>query len=497
VVNWGGLLPSEVSVSITVNAGAVAGSILSWGVNVAPTHVFNASETKLVAATPVRYLRFPGGDDTEWLNWTSGVLTEPEGTTTHATTSLADFVTACEAIQCKAILGLPAEIDQPSTAASYVTYTEHTLGFYPAYWEIGNEPSAWTHYDQPWYQWGTAGTGVTPDQYAILVHQYIAAIRQVDPSTPILGLAAAEKGSPTEWIPPLLALDGPALAGISIHEYPAVPTPAFVSPVRYFSSLTYGEYAIPTVVPSYWSSISASCPRCSLQLFLTETGTSDGATGAFAGYDSGFDGALYEAAEVTQLLAQKVANVDWFTLQGGYASAWLKGAAQLTPTYGFFSEILPQLGSNYLPTTVAGFPGVYAAGTTGGPHGYSLLVVNTNPASKVVFSLSQAGFVGSTVSATYWPSGAQNATTVNFSGSAALAPLSVAILYQSQSPTSGLPGGSLGPSFIGFESPAVLVPLGGVAVGIGAATMLLGPSYRRLLGVAAGVLGVCLLLWVV
>ncbi|MGC2288628.1 MAG: hypothetical protein WA688_02060 [Thermoplasmata archaeon] len=497
VVNFGGLAPPSVTVSITVDAAAPTTPLPSWGLNVAATHDFNSSDAKLVADTPARFLRFPSGTFTESLNWTSGVLTQPDGVTDHATTTLAAFVGACQQIQCEAILGLPAEIDEPSTAAYYVAYTERTLGFHPAYWEIGNEPSTWSHFGQPWSQWGTPGTGVTPSQYAVLVEQYIAAIRQVDPSTPILGLAAAEQGNPTAWIPPLLALDGKELAGISIHAYPAVPTPVLVSPIRYFSSLSYGEYAIPTVVPGYLATIASSCPECSVDLFLTETGTTDGGTGAYAGYDASFDGALYEAAEVTQLLAQKVENVDWFTFQGGYAGAWVTPAAQPTPTFLLFRDIITQLGSDSLPTTVAGYPGVYAVATTGAPHGYALLVVNTNVASRVMFDLARAGFAQPTVSATYWPNGASGPVETNFSGSAVLAPVSVALLYQSQPPTSSPPGGGSEFSLVGLVNPAILVSLGGVGAGIGAATLLAVPSYYRILGVGAGLLGVLLLLLVI
>jgi hypothetical protein len=399
VANFGGLAPSSITASITVNTSATPVPRPTWGLNVAPTHNFNVSDAQLIASTPARYLRFPGGDVTEWMNWTSGVLTEPNGTTVPATTTIASFVTACAAIQCEAILGLPAEIDEPSTAAYYVMYTEHALGFFPAYWEIGNEPTTWTHFGQPWSRWKTPGAGASPSQYATLVQQYTAAIRQVDPSTPILGLAGAEQGDPAAWIRPLVALDGRLIAGISIHAYPAVPTPVLVSPVQYFSTLTQGEYAIPTVVPGYLSLIASTCAGCALELFVTEAGTSDGESGAYAEYDTEFDGALYEAAEVTQLLAEKVQNVDWFTFQGGYPGAWVTSTAQPTPTFELFSDILTQLGADYLPTFVQGYPGIYAAATTGGAHGYALLVVNTNVATRVTFNLAQAGFTQSTVAA--------------------------------------------------------------------------------------------------
>ncbi len=496
-VNYGGLEPALVNVSITVDTSAAPIPLPSWGVNVAANHVFNLSDANLLTSTPARFLRFPGGDVTEWMNWTSGVLTEPDGIVTLATTSLASFVTACEAIQCRAILEVPAEIDEPATAAYYVAYAEHTLGFTPAYWEIGNEPSTWTHFGQPWSQWGTPGVGVTPTKYAVVVQQYIIAIRHVDPTTPILGLAAGEQGDPAAWIPPLLALDGQALAGVSVHAYPAVPTPVLVTPVQYFASLTYGQFALPTVVPGYQSIIASSCANCSVGLFVTEAGPTDGGTGAYTSYDSGFDGALYVAAEITQLLTLKIENVDWFTFQGGYAGAWVTRTAQPTPTFDLFRDLISQLGSDYLPTAVHGFPGVYAAGGTGGAHAYSLLVVNTNVASRVAFNLARAGFVGSIAAATYWPDGAHAPEEMNFSGTATLAPLSVAVFYQSQPPVSAEQGAESTISWVGFVNPGALVALAGIDAGVGAAVFLLAPGYWRAWGGAAGVVSLLLLLLVV
>ena len=496
-VNFGGLQPASVNVSISVNASAAPIPAPSWGVNVAAAHVFNTSDAQLVAETPARVLRFPGGDFTEWLNWTSGLLTEPDGAVTRATTSLTEFVTACESIRCEAILELPAEIDEPATAAYYVAYTEKTLGFLPAYWEIGNEPSTWTHFDQPWSDWGSPGPKVSPSQYAVVVQQYIAAIRQIDPTTPILGLAGAEESDLAAWIPPLLSLDGDQLAGISVHAYPAVPTPVLVSPVQYFSSLTDGQYSLPTVVPEYQSLLASSCPNCSVGLFLTETGTSDGGTGAYAGYDSGFEGALYVAAEITQLLPQRIENVDWFTFQGGYAGSWVTSTAAPTPTFILMSRFVPELGSDYVPTTVTGFPNVYAAGTTTGSQAYALLVVNTNVASQVTFNLSRAGFSGPTVTALYWPDGSPAPTETSFRGTAVLARLSVALLYQSGPPVPAKPVAETQLSLVGFGNPGALVALAGVDIGVGAVIFLLTPSYWKSLGGAAGIVGLLLFLLVV
>jgi hypothetical protein len=232
-------------------------------------------------------------------------------------------------------------------------------------------------------------------------------------------------------------------------------------------------------------------------LFLTETATTDGGTGAYAGYDAGFEGALYEAAEVTQLLPQRLANVDWFTFQGGYAGAWVTPSGALSPTFHLFSDVLPQLGTGYLPTRVAGYPGVYAAGTIGGVHAYAVLVVNTNVGSSVTFPLAPAGFTQVSVASVYWPNGASLPQNIRFNGSAVLAPLSVALLYQSAPPVSGTPGPVGVVSLVGLVNPAVLVDLGGVSAGIGAVSVGLLPPYWKILGGASGAVGLVLLFLVI
>ncbi|MGC2289838.1 MAG: hypothetical protein WA688_08290, partial [Thermoplasmata archaeon] len=110
---------ATVSARISVGAFSEAVPISPefWGVNVAVAQRFNDTDAASVAATPVTYLRFPGGTLAEEYNYTTGVLTENNGTQIQATTSTPEFVKACHQMGCEAILQLPAEIDQPSTAA--------------------------------------------------------------------------------------------------------------------------------------------------------------------------------------------------------------------------------------------------------------------------------------------------------------------------------------------------------------------------------------------
>ena len=118
------------------------------------------------------------------------------GAASNVTTNLTSFVTWCETFGCHAILELPAEIDDPSTAAYDVSYTERVLAFHPSYWEIGNEPAIWTHFEIPWSEWNASqAQNATPEQFAQVVPAYNIAIHSVDPSAPIIGLGGVGTGA--------------------------------------------------------------------------------------------------------------------------------------------------------------------------------------------------------------------------------------------------------------------------------------------------------------
>ena len=153
--------PGAVSAHVVVGASSEATPISPafWGINIAAAQRFNSVDAASVAATPVNYLLFPAGTLGEEYNYTSGYLTAGNGTQTLATTSTTQFVSSCEQIGCHAILQLPAEINRPGTAAYYANYVVHTLDFQPAYWEIGNDPSGWDHFNVSWSNWATGGAG--------------------------------------------------------------------------------------------------------------------------------------------------------------------------------------------------------------------------------------------------------------------------------------------------------------------------------------------------
>jgi hypothetical protein len=411
-----------------------------WGLDVVASHPFTAADGAAVAATPITYIRFPGGVLGETFNYTTNELISPvTGRWSPANATLQQFISTCESFHCHAILQLPAEINSSSTAAYFVNYTENTLHFHPDYWEIGDAPGTWAHFNVPWSEWATVpGTNATPLPFAEMVHAYIQRIRAVDPTTPItaLGIASVISDYAKPWIEDLAKIDGPELGAITLHSYAGRSGPTNGTVGTFLSSLQ-GPYSLPTITSHARLYIRAACPNCThLRFFVTEINAAYG-TGTYTQYLPTFNDTLFLAAEVTQGLNDYLANLDWFAFDSHFGGSWEQSPGAWQSQYYLFRDVLSLLGNETLPSSVGGPPDLFAAVTVSGAR-TAVLVVNANLTAPVGLNLSRAGFApGAPLTETYWPTGA--ATPGNLSvpanGSSTLAPLSVAVFSGSRSPT--------------------------------------------------------------
>lgn len=426
-----------------------------WGLNTPTAQRFNGSDATYVEATPVTYLRFPGGILGEEYNYTSSVLTKPDGSQSVTTTSTAMFVSACKAMGCRAILQLPAEINRPGTAAYYAYYVVHTLGYQPAYWEIGNDPSGWTHFNVTWSNWKTTGGGnTTPAAFAQEVQTYITAVTAVDPGAQFLalgsGLGIANYGE--AWVKALVRADGHELAGVSVHSYvqggPTNPTDS-----QLFANLI-GTDSLVNQVTADRAYITEACPTCTqIGVFVTEINAAeqDGYTQLLPT----FAGTLYLAAEIDQGLSVQATNLDWFAYNSHYEGSWTTThAGSWQGQYYLFRDLTTQLGNETLPTQVSG-PSSFFAQATYGTSGVQLLLVNVNTTTPVSVDLAGAGLsTSATIDESFWT----NATTepvasrVAYSSTVTLPPMSIELLAGPAAPAvtdysvtfsqSGLPTGT-------------------------------------------------------
>jgi hypothetical protein len=369
-----------------------------WGADVRPNYAMNSSTLLAYNATPLTTLRWPGGGDGDEYNYTANRLYNDNGTSFSPPTNESEFIQFCRDVHCQAILELPGEIDDPSTAAYYVEYTLRTFHFTPAYWEIGNEPAQWTHEGIPWASWNTSqARNATPGTYAQLAHAYIAAIRTVAPTASFIGLPGVGTGGYDEavWIRATVALNGPNLSAVSIHVYPAggSVTGGLPTEASFLADLG-GHGALPYRIPIDRAAIRNGCPSCKqIRLLVTELGSGTQG-GSYARYMAGFADTLFLAAEGVQGVTLSMPVLAVYAWQSTYNGSLLTPTGAVTNSYALYTTFFEHLDPAVLNTSLTHTPGnVFAVATrnvTG--TGYALLVVNANLTAAVQFGLVGSGF---------------------------------------------------------------------------------------------------------
>jgi hypothetical protein len=385
--------------TLTVNRSSVNLSNAFWGVTVNNEVHLLRGETNAVNATPSRVLVWPGamaGEDYD--PFTETHYATDTGTPTPALTTEAQFVRMCKAIDCIAIVQVPAEIDDPAFAEQVVNYTEINLSFHPAYWMIGNEPELWSHWKVPWKDWPSDYTnGPTPTQFGDEVVQYVDAIRQVDNTTPILGLPASgcTCGSWTfaQWIAGVLKVTGPKIQAVAFHEYPAGWLGTGDGSLLDFYSTLQSSANIPIRIAAARAAVESTCPDCNVSVFISELGAAL-SWSAYGQYADGFSGALSIASQITQGMDDNVTNVDLFAAELATTNSWFAPNGYARPDYGLYTEVLDHLGTEASPVNLSGMDHTLYAIDTVAPNDQGrqdLLVMNDNITHAVAFTPAFAG----------------------------------------------------------------------------------------------------------
>ncbi len=255
-----------------------------------------------------------------------------------------------------------------------VQYVEQTLGFHPSYWEIGNEPTAWTHFAIPWDRWSTSDNSTpTPLEYAQMVQKYVLAVRSVDPTAQILGIQS-DAGSPfrSAWFTTLMEIDGPNLSAVAYHSYTGgVGVPGETLP-QFFATLSQlGSF--PLNYPLTRATVGVACPGCTTRVFVGEYNSAR--YGNLTGYASSYPEAPYIAAGLTEGLEENASQVTFYGLQPGGAAGLLDAKDQPLPVYYDYATFFQNLA----------LPWVHNASAVGGPGGvYALVAHNTTGASDLI-----------------------------------------------------------------------------------------------------------------
>jgi hypothetical protein len=385
--------------SVRVNVSDVVDRLAPtfWGANVGVNLPLTNADAAWVNATPITLVRWPGGSSADAINYTTGEIRYDGGTTGLIAENLSAFVGWCRSIDCAAILQLPGEIDDPATAAYDVAYTETTLGFHPTYWEIGDEPSRWTHFGVPWSAWNLSqAQNASPLGYANEVHAYIAAIHQVDPSAAIIGLPGVGTGVYGEatWITATVAVNGPNLSGVSVHVYPGGTPPNGTASLAQFVTNMTGARSLEGRVPADRAAIANACATCGpIPLLVTEFGSGIQG-GSFDPFIDGFPQVPYVAGELVQAMHLNLTSADLFDVRSQHQGAWSNASLVDRPLYDLYATLLPHLGTAVLDSSVSGtVPGFYAVATAlETPGAVAMLLVNGNITTSVAIDLAASGF---------------------------------------------------------------------------------------------------------
>ncbi|MCI4325110.1 MAG: hypothetical protein L3K00_04400 [Thermoplasmata archaeon] len=415
---------APINTTLTVNTSSVNLSSDFWGTTVNNEVRMFRGEPTAVNATPARVLVWPGAMAGEDFDPLAGIhYNTYDGTPTHALTNESQFVTMCKAIDCTAIVQVPAEIDDPSFAEEIVNYTEVNLSFHPAFWMIGNEPELWQHWKVPWKDWpNDYTTGPSPTQFGHEVVAYVKAIRAVDNTTPILGLPASgcTCGSYTfpQWIAGVLNVTGSKIQAVAYHEYPAGWLGTGNGSLQAFYGTLQGPASIPVRTLAAREAVQSACPGCNVSVFISELGSAL-SWSSYGQYAIGFSGALSLASQVTQAMDVNLTNLDLFATELATTNSWFNVTGYARPDYTLYTGILNHLGTEAFPVNLAGFSHSLYGIDTIAPQDQNredLLVTNDNLSHAISFEPRFAGdFSSAPVEAYYWNGSihptASNATT--------------------------------------------------------------------------------------
>jgi hypothetical protein len=390
--------------TVTIRNQTIGNLSNFWGVGLNPGYSLNniSSETQ---GTPVNWVVWPAGDVADSYDMTNGTLWT-NGIPAPEVDNESQFVTACRAISCHAIFSVPGEINDPQFGAYEVAYTEQVLHFYPAYWEIGNEPHRWTHFNQSWNTWnGPVVPAPTPLEYAHVVQSYITTMRMVDPTLQFLGLPGSGNGSnktPSApdgpWLTATVEVNGPNLSGVAIHDYPGESGSPNPTLTKFFSSLSYSKTSMVNRVSAddlviRTAESNISCSSCTIPLFIDEFGAGTRLSN-WQPYMHTFAEVPYVAAQLVMMSQSNVSHADLFELRSGYNGSLFDGPGVPFPLDSLYSQIIPHYDLVPLNSTVTGSQIGVFAGASESPDSNSLtlLASNANPTTAVQLNVAGAVF---------------------------------------------------------------------------------------------------------
>lgn len=353
-----------------------------WGLNVRAFSTMDSTASRDFVDSSAHFAIWPSGRVGDEYDYATNTIYYDSGSRYSPPFGLVDFVHWCESVRCGAIIQLPGEINDPGLAANEVRYVEDSLHFHPAYWEIGNEPAHWTHFGVAWSDWRTSQhTAATPSSYAALVHNYLRAIRAVDPNAPVIGLPGVGTGAyqETTWLTDTVRENGPELAAVAIHVYPAGGTGGG-SEADFFHTLTDAS-SLSVRVPPDRAAITAACRSCHIALLVTEMGSGNQGNG-YQRYIDSWPEVPFLAAEIAQGMSLDLTNMDVYAFMATYGGALFLDSTHPQRVDTLYTNFFAPLGNEVLGSEIDPAAGLFAVSTYDtSSHTESVLVTNTGGGS--------------------------------------------------------------------------------------------------------------------
>lgn len=362
--------------------------------------------------TPITWFRFGGNgssyDPTTGIDYVAPSTGGPYVASNEAVWNLTWFKSWCDSRtpRCQWLGYLPAEENNTTAAVHAAEWYNAQLGFAPQLWQLGNEPSSWTHYGINVSRWSTTDSAtVTPSAYAAMARAYIDAVGAMYPLDRFVGLEAA-CGCDTSEAQATAAAVGGQVAAMALHVYPT--TDGSSTSLGGFFGALESSTNLTSQAQRFGGAVASACGACgSIPIQVGEY--QSGPVPSFSPYAETYAGAPFLAASVIQAID---ANVSMFTV---FNSGSLFDTARDSPTPEgvLYQRILQNMtmGADYAaPISAQGIAGIYSMLVHNGTRD-ALLVVNTNVTYALDLSVPPTAFpTNATGSEWSWGPGAQDPT---------------------------------------------------------------------------------------
>lgn len=395
--------------ALTVNAGTVVAPMKDTirGTNIGlwteesfhPVSARSQRYMNLIKEAGITMMRYPAGSEADEAYW-DRTNTHPrgDGPGAYAKTLRADnldsFIALAREAGAEPIITVNARFNDKLMAADIVRYANIEKGYNITYWEIGNEPEAYT----------------TQQAYAVQVQEYMDAMRAVDPTIKIMGPANAQPDHMPTWTKPVLAelaSNNKPVDAISIHWYPLwgdSENPNSSAYPTIDNLLAYEGTNWPNSYISWANQFTDTTPTDNLVNYrnqyapgaligITELGqVTAGDDGA--GIGDTMAGALWMGDVLGRLAYHQVDFVTQFLMQGDQAYGLMNMNEEVRPAYYVYPMLKRYFGDQMVSSSSSDNQNftIWASKRTGVNNKLYLMVINKNQTQNLSATIQLSGF---------------------------------------------------------------------------------------------------------